>query len=94
LTADPYCLSDHYQFNKIVVGRGHDGVIIPIENTDNQDASFLIDTIQNSDFIGFANPIYGGNIPPIMRNFINKITNITIDKKNGLKPIYIIHLDM
>lgn len=79
------------QFNKIIVEREHDGEIISIENIDAQDTSFFIDMVRNSDFVGFANPIYGGDIPPVMKNFIDKLIKTLVDEKEYSKPIYIIN---
>jgi NAD-dependent dihydropyrimidine dehydrogenase PreA subunit len=79
------------QFNRIVTEKGHESKIYSIDNMDLQRLTELIDVIQNADFIGFANPIYGGNIPPIMRNFIGNFLEAIQTRKECQKPIYFIN---
>lgn len=47
--------------------------------------------IKESSFIGFANPIYGAGIPPIMRSFIRLLTDILKTGEVCPKPLYIIN---
>jgi NAD-dependent dihydropyrimidine dehydrogenase PreA subunit len=79
------------QFKQIVTERGHDSEIISIDNLVVQKTSFFLDIVRNSDFIGFANPIYGANIPPIMKDFIDKFIKMSADEKECSKQVYIIN---
>ena len=79
------------EFTKLIEMKGHQSVIYSIDGQNMQDKSTLKDILMNSDYIGFANPIYGANIPPIMNGFINKIKNILLYKKNFVKSVYIIN---
>lgn len=47
--------------------------VCSIENPSAQDPTFLAKMINTSDIIGFAFPIYGQNIPPIMRSFFQNM---------------------
>ncbi len=79
------------EFDKIVINTLNDSEIISIESIDNNNFSFLIEKIKNSDFIGFANPIYGGNIPPIMLTFIKNLIKMVENENIAIKPVYIIN---
>jgi NAD-dependent dihydropyrimidine dehydrogenase PreA subunit len=79
------------EFNRIITERGHDVDAISIDGIDARKSSFLVETVRNSDFIGFANPIYGGNIPPVMRIFISKLIKAFADETEWSKPVYIIN---
>lgn len=79
------------QFNHMIIEAGHEGEIFSIETIDTEDRSLLIDIVKKSNYIGFANPIYGGDIPPIMRSFISNFTKVLVNEKECLKQIYIIN---
>lgn len=79
------------QFNQLANAAGHDAVMFSIENIDIQDVALLTDLVHKSDYIGFANPIYGGNIPPIMRIFIEKLTRVLGDEDIGSVQTYFIN---
>ncbi|WP_160672288.1 EFR1 family ferrodoxin [Clostridium sp. C8-1-8] len=79
------------EFNQLVIEKGHEYESISIESIKNKETSFLEDIIDRSDFVGFANPIYGGNLPPIMKNFIIKLTKVCENKKEISRPVYIIN---
>ena len=79
------------EFNRKIKEKGHQGEIVSIEKKDILESSFLEDIFLKSDYIGFANPIYGANIPPIMRVFIERVVLFIANKKEYLKPIYIIN---
>jgi hypothetical protein len=79
------------EFTKKVIGKGHQGELFPIEQITAQDTAFLEGILLKSEYIGFANPIYGANMPPIMRSFIEKICLIAGKRQEYLKPVYIIN---
>lgn len=79
------------EFDKIVINTLNTSEIISIESIDYNNFFFLIEKIKNSDFIGFANPIYGGNIPPIMLTFIKNLIKSVESENIITKPIYIIN---
>jgi ferredoxin len=67
-------------FNNIVVDNGHKAKMYSIDNNENFTDDLLKEIICESDLVGFANPIYGAGMPPIMIQFINRLINI---QKNG-----------
>jgi NAD-dependent dihydropyrimidine dehydrogenase PreA subunit len=78
------------EFNRIVISRGAQGKIYPITDPALRDIATLKDIIDESDHIGFANPIYGADIPPVMKSFIGRVksclSNIPMNR-----PIYILN---
>jgi NAD-dependent dihydropyrimidine dehydrogenase PreA subunit len=79
------------EFSRIVIKKGHDCRLIPIEDADSLAASDLRDLTQNADYIGFANPIYGGDLPPIMKRFIDRFLTAITDRKGLKRPVYMIN---
>ncbi len=79
------------EFERIVAEGGHDVNSISIDGIDAQKPSFLVEIVRNSDFIGFANPIYGGNIPPVMMGFVSNLIKALADETEWAKPVYIIN---
>lgn len=79
------------QFHKIITDVGQEGQFISIENSDIKETSYLLDIINQSDYIGFANPIYGGNIPPVMKAFIVKTIDLLKEKESYSKQMYYIN---
>lgn len=79
------------QFNQIIQGRGHQGEMFSIDNFNAQNMEQLGSILLESDYVGFANPIYGANIPPIMRRFIELLAKIQAGIDKYSKPIYIIN---
>lgn len=79
------------EFNQKIKEKGHLGEMFSIEQRDIQKLSFLEAIFRGSDYIGFANPIYGANIPPIMRNFIKLVVLLIAKDKEYSKPVYIIN---
>lgn len=78
------------QFHGMVQESGHESKIVSIETSDALNHNFLINDITYADYIGFATPIYGGNLPPIMSNFIQMFVEVN-KKVNSKKPIYIMN---
>lgn len=53
-----------------------DAEVISIENSEETTEDRVIAAINNSDIIGFAYPVYGSNVPMIMKDFIDRFTSI------------------
>ena len=70
------------EFTDIVTRKGHIAKMYSIENDQIKDFSILSEFLEKSDAIGFAYPIYGANLPPIMRNFITDIGKISDNLTN------------
>ncbi len=79
------------QFNDIIVNNGHKSEIYTIDINEILSKEQLLNILNNSDFIGFANPIYGADIPPIMKKFINHVLHLHKSAKITAKPLYIIN---
>lgn len=79
------------QFNKIITNKGQQIEIYSIDNHEAKAADFLKNIICKSDFIGFANPIYGADIPPIMKKFIHRIIKILQNEELVSKNTYMIN---
>jgi NAD-dependent dihydropyrimidine dehydrogenase PreA subunit len=62
-----------------------------IEANDEMSDNMLRTILKESDFIGFANPVYGADMPLIMKTFIGRLTSILQSEKNDAKPTYIIN---
>ena len=79
------------EFTNIASKNGHDAEMYSIENDQIKDFSILRELLEKSDAIGFAYPIYGANLPPIMREFITGIKKISDNLTNlDQKYCYII----
>jgi Dissimilatory sulfite reductase (desulfoviridin), alpha and beta subunits len=79
------------QFHHILKDKGHTDNMISIDRMEEISDETLQNMIQQSDWIGFANPIYGANIPPIMRKFICRLNQLMQRNKEKHKPVYIIN---
>ncbi|UCC20935.1 MAG: EFR1 family ferrodoxin [Promethearchaeota archaeon] len=75
------------EFTEIASTNGHDAEMCSIENDQIKDFSILSELLEKSDAIGFAYPIYGANLPPIMREFITKVKRIS-ENLNKLRQKY------
>ena len=79
------------KFSHIVNNNGHQSVLHLIDNFDKCSSEDFAKIVNESSFIGFANPIYGTDIPPIMKRFISYITDIMKAEEIHSKPLYIIN---
>jgi hypothetical protein len=80
------------QFDQMIRDSGHETEIISIDNFKKRlDIAQVKEKIITSQYIGFAQPIYGANLPPIMRDFLVFISQIMKDNAIGLKPVYFIN---
>jgi len=72
------------QLHKIVLAKEHQSAVYSIE----ENLQNIGELIRKSDIIGFAFPIYAMNIPPIMKQFLQKVSqSISGDSK---KPVFVI----
>ena len=79
------------EFTDIASKNGYEAKMFSIENDQIKNLSILSELLEKSDAIGFAYPIYGANMPPIMREFITEVKRISDDlKKLDHKYCYII----
>ena len=65
------------EFTEFPSKNGNNAEMYSIENNQIKDFSILSELLEKSDAIGFAYPIYGANIPPIMREFIAEVKRIS-----------------
>jgi len=79
------------KFGHIVIQYGHQAEMYSIDNFDECSSKDFTRIVRESSFIGFANPIYGADVPSIMKKFISCLTAIMKAEKIQLKPIYIIN---
>lgn len=79
------------QFHRILTEAGHESKVFSIDKNAIEKPEFYLDIYNKSDYIGFANPIYGGDIPPIMRKFIGKLIRLTESKEKYSKQVYFIN---
>ncbi|HEY5556718.1 EFR1 family ferrodoxin [Acetobacterium sp.] len=67
-------------FNAIISEKDHQAAMFSIDFGENLTDEHILKIVQAADCIGLANPIYGGDIPPIMKEFIDRLIKI-------LKPV-------
>lgn len=78
------------EFSRIMVAKGHTAELFSIDIGGQLSDEQLREIVNDSDGIGLANPIYGADIPPIMRAFINRLVGLIGDLK-GAKKTYVIN---
>lgn len=79
------------QFSSLVIQSGHQAQLYSIDNFDRFVKEDLAKIVKDSTYIGFANPIYGADIPPIMKSFISLLTDMSKNEKISSKPFYVIN---
>ena len=67
-------------FNAIIREKDHQAAMFSIDFGENLTDEHILKIVQDADCIGLATPIYGGDIPPIMKGFIDRLIKI-------LKPV-------
>lgn len=65
-----------YEFARIVGEKGHQADVVSIDIQTRLSDDQIRAIVAEADAIGFANPIYGGDIPPIMRAFISRVVDL------------------
>jgi len=79
------------QFDSLVEENSIQAASYSIDRFDQFQKENLIDILKKSTYIGLAHPIYGANVPPIMKKFISLLIDIIKSEKIPIKPIYIIN---
>ncbi len=64
------------KFTELLTLRGVDCSLVPIEQVPQNDAE-LVEAIHQSDFVCFFYPIYGADLPPILRRFLGRLTSLS-----------------
>jgi NAD-dependent dihydropyrimidine dehydrogenase PreA subunit len=60
-------------FKRFAEESGHSVDTVSIETIPNYDEALLFQQIDRADIVGFAYPIYGAGMPPIMRQFLDRL---------------------
>ncbi len=79
------------QFNRILNENSLQSKSCTIDNFNCISKEALTDLLKQSTYIGLAHPIYGADVPPIMKDFIYLLSNILRAEKSPAKPTYIIN---
>lgn len=79
------------QFNSILNETSHQTASYAIDKLNRISKEEIADIIKKSAYIGLAHPIYGANVPPIMKEFISLLADIVHVEKIPAKPLYIIN---
>lgn len=79
------------QLNNIVANNGHKAEMFSIDINDKLTDSIIKEILCDSDFIGFANPIYGAGMPPIMIRFINHLIDIQKNENTNTIGTYMVN---
>ncbi|WP_085832383.1 EFR1 family ferrodoxin [Clostridium merdae] len=79
------------QFKSTVIQSGHQAELYSIDDFKRCKSENLIKIVKESTCIGFANPIYGADIPSIMKAFIRFLTDSLKTEKVYSKPFYFIN---
>jgi len=78
------------EFAKIMQDRGHQAELVAIDIGSQLTDEQIRAIVAEADAVGFANPIYGGDIPPIMRTFLNRVVGL-IGPQTTAKRTYVIN---
>lgn len=62
---------------KLLTEKGYDAVNYSLEKFDDNHPEIVAAAVQNCDYIGFAYPIYGANVPRIMREFFEEFIKLS-----------------
>ena len=79
------------QLERIVVQSGHQSKLYSIDNFDRSAEADFIKELKESTYIGIANPIYGADVPPIMKRFIMWLTDCLKSAEIYSVPLYVIN---
>ena len=64
------------EFTRIIQDQGHQAELYSIDIGSQLSDEQIRAIVADADAIGFANPIYGGDIPPIMRAFLSRVVGL------------------
>ncbi|MBC3889973.1 hypothetical protein GH810_16865 [Acetobacterium paludosum] len=63
-------------FNAIITAKGHQADLFSIDLGEKLTDERILEIVQEADCIGLGTPIYGGDLPPIMKGFIERLSKI------------------
>lgn len=78
------------EFTRIIQDQGHQAELFSIDIGSQLSDEQIRAIVADADAIGFANPIYGGDIPPIMRAFLIRVVGL-IGPLPSPKSTYVIN---
>lgn len=78
------------EFTNIIQEKGHQAEMFSIDIGTQLSDEQIRTIVAEADGIGFANPIYGGDLPPIMRTFLNRVVGL-IGPLPSPKSTYVIN---
>jgi ferredoxin len=64
------------EFTRIIQDQGHQAEQVSIDISSQLTDEQIRAIVAEADAIGFANPIYGGDVPPIMRAFLSRVVGL------------------
>ena len=64
------------RLREILTGRGHGCEVYSVDLPGRPDDEKIKAIVDSSDYTGFAYPVYGANLPPIMERFIESVKNM------------------
>lgn len=79
------------QFNVLIEKKANQAKAYCIDRFYEIKKESIKDIVESATYIGFAHPIYGANIPPIMNDFIWLLMDIITEEKIPVKPLYILN---
>lgn len=78
--------------DKLLKNRGHQSIIYSVdEEMCKSNLDLLLQTIKSVDFFGFAYPLYGANMPRIMRCFIEDLFRAAANFEGLISRIFFIN---
>ncbi len=78
------------EFTKIIQEKGHQAELFAIDIGNHLTDEQIRTIVNDADCVGLANPIYGADIPPIMRTFISRLIGL-IGELTTAKRAYVIN---
>ena len=76
---------------EMLKGKNHQAEIYKIEELMDGENEIISKTIEFSDYIGFAFPMYGADIPRIMRKFIDRFIALSNSDSHSSPKLFIIN---
>lgn len=77
------------EFARLVVEKGFTAECHAIEKPLPTDTAFLSEVCANADYIGLGYPVYGANLPPIVRRFLVQL-KMASRKSSTRRPVFAI----
>lgn len=76
---------------KLLKEKGYDTANYSIEKFNDNYSEIIADAVQNCDYIGFAYPIYGADVPRIMREFFQDFIKLSKAYDNSRTKLFFIN---